>query len=180
MFCFNRKCKNELLVFVHLILVGWTDMDGDLSNRGSRLYCLPFSCYLASVVCYSHILNNLYVNQLSFISGTRYPSRAFRFPYLYTSCQAYLIPGSKSCNPSVLLLITSWIRELLTWKSSKFFAQNRVWWISLQGWWRHNSSWSSVNFSADILNGLDTSLRNVESLPAFKRGLPVSKVIFDS
>ena len=93
---------------------------------------------------------------------------------------AYLIPGSKSCNPSVLLLTTPWIRELLTWKISKFLAQNRVWWISLQRWWRHNSSWSSVNFSADILNGLDTSLRNAESLPAFKRGLPVSKVIFDS
>ena len=42
--------------------------------------------------------------------------------------------------------------------------------------WGH---WSSVNFSADIWNGrLDTSLRNAESLSAFKRGL--SKVIFDS
>lgn len=41
--------------------------------------------------------------------------------------------------------------------------------------WGH---WSSVNFSADIWNGLDTSLRNAESLPAFKRGL--SKVVFDS
>ena len=38
--------------------------------------------------------------------------------------------------------------------------------------------WSSVNFSADIWNGSHTSLRNAESLPAFKRGL--SKVIFDS
>ena len=41
--------------------------------------------------------------------------------------------------------------------------------------WGH---WSAVNFSADIWNGLDTSLRNAESLPAFKRGL--SKIIFDS
>ena len=41
--------------------------------------------------------------------------------------------------------------------------------------WGH---WSSVNFSADTWNGLDTSLRNAESLPTFKRGL--SKVIFDS
>ena len=41
--------------------------------------------------------------------------------------------------------------------------------------WGH---WSSVNFSADIWNGLDTSLRNAESSPAFKRGL--SKVVFDS
>ena len=38
--------------------------------------------------------------------------------------------------------------------------------------WGH---WSAVNFSADIWNGLDTSLRNAESLPAFKRGL--SKII---
>ena len=34
--------------------------------------------------------------------------------------------------------------------------------------------WSSVNFSADIWNGLHTSLRNAESLPAFKRGLSCS------
>lgn len=34
--------------------------------------------------------------------------------------------------------------------------------------WDH---WSSVNFSADILNGLDISLRNANSLPAFKPGL---------
>ena len=40
--------------------------------------------------------------------------------------------------------------------------------------WGH---WSAVNFSADIWNGLDTTLRNAESLPAFKRGL--SKVAFD-
>ena len=31
--------------------------------------------------------------------------------------------------------------------------------------------WSSVNFGADIWNGLDTSLRNTESLPVAKRGL---------
>ena len=41
--------------------------------------------------------------------------------------------------------------------------------------WGHRLS---VNFSTNTWNGLDTSLRNVESLPAFKRGL--SKVIFDS
>ena len=34
--------------------------------------------------------------------------------------------------------------------------------------WGH---WSSVNFSADVWNGLDISLRNANSLPAFKRGL---------
>ena len=41
--------------------------------------------------------------------------------------------------------------------------------------WGHRLS---VNFSTNTWNGLDTSLRNVESLPAFKRG--PSKVIFDS
>ena len=37
---------------------------------------------------------------------------------------------------------------------------------------------ANENFSADIWNGLDTSLRNAVSLPAFKRDL--SKAIFDS
>ena len=41
--------------------------------------------------------------------------------------------------------------------------------------WGHRLS---VNFSSNTWNGLDTSLRNVEPLPAYKRGL--SKVIFDS
>ena len=39
--------------------------------------------------------------------------------------------------------------------------------------WGH---WSSVNFSANVWNGLDTLLKNSESLLAFKRGL--SKVIY--
>lgn len=38
--------------------------------------------------------------------------------------------------------------------------------------WGH---WSSVNFSANVWNGLDTSLKNRESLLSFKRGL--SKII---
>lgn len=39
--------------------------------------------------------------------------------------------------------------------------------------WGH---WSSVNFSANVWNGLGTLLKNSESLLAFKRGL--SKVIY--
>ena len=52
-----------------------------------------------------------YVNQLGF-SGTTYLPRVFT-SCLYTTCRCYRIPGSKSCNRSVLLLITAYLRATL-------------------------------------------------------------------
>ena len=55
-----------------------------------------------------------YVNQLGF-SGGPVPCvyHVSSLSCLYTSCRGYLILGSKSCNRSVLLLITAYLRATL-------------------------------------------------------------------
>ena len=55
-----------------------------------------------------------YVNQLGF-SGRPVPRvyHVSSLSCLYRRCRGYLIPGSKSCNRSVLSLITAYLRANL-------------------------------------------------------------------
>ena len=55
-----------------------------------------------------------YVNQLGF-SSSPIPRiyHVSSLSCIYTSCRGYLIPGSKSCNRSVLLLITAYLLATL-------------------------------------------------------------------
>ena len=78
------------------------------------------------------------------------------FSVTLTDCNLYVI---LFCDQLHSLANVEWLKK----NSTEIFINNLT----------------TVNFSADnIWNGLDTSLRNAESLPAFKRGL--SKIIFDS
>ena len=81
---------------------------------GEKLPLLFIFLVTSGIYSVLHLDSEQYVNQLGF-SGRPVPRIYYVSSpsYLYTSCRGYIIPGSKSCNRSVLLLITAYLRATL-------------------------------------------------------------------